>query len=414
MKYKLQLISPGFRDMNTAEFKSLMFRFWFPTLSLPMIAACTPGDFEVSFTDEIFEGIDFDKPIDIVGITGMTAQIMRAYKIADIYRKKGVTVIIGGIHASVLPDEAKMHADSVIVGEGETLWSSALSDFKNGTLRPVYRSDVFMNLVDMPWPKRDIYKNKPIPRIGTINSIQTSRGCPFDCDFCSVTRFFGNKFRLRPIDDVIDEIKSLKSKIVSLIDDNIVGNAKYAEEFFIKLANLEVWWTGQSSISLATDSRLLDLCAKSGCKGLLVGIESLNQKNLQSIGKKTNKVYQYMESIKKIQDKGIRVLGSFIFGLDDDDPSVFEQTVKFVKESGMAVPLFNILTPYPGTRIYDKLILENRILVADWSYYTSTNVVYMPKKMRPEELQDGYKWAYQQIHGDINSRVNYQKSSGWF
>lgn len=412
-KMKLKLISPGFRDMRSTEFKALMYRFWFPTLSLPMIAALTPDNFEISFCDELFERLDFNEDVDIVGITGMTAQICRAYEIADRYREKGVPVIIGGIHASTLPEEAGMHADCVIIGEAENIWPEAIRDFMEGNLRPVYKSMDYVELDNIPWAKREIYTGKNIPKSSSINSVQTSRGCPFDCSFCSVTRFFGNKYRLRPVDNVIEEIKSLKGKFVSLVDDNIIGSQKYAEELFIKLSELGFYWTGQSSINIADNDKLLDLCARSGCNGLLIGIESIDEENLKSINKKVNRVYKYMESIKKIQDKGIKVLGSFILGLDEDDASVFERTIKFIKETDIAVPIFNILTPYPGTRIYNKLMEENRIITNDWSYYTSTNVVYMPRKMTPDELLEGYRWSYAQVHIDISSNINI-KPVGWF
>jgi radical SAM superfamily enzyme YgiQ (UPF0313 family) len=409
---KLKLISPGFRDMHSAEFKSLMFRYWFPTLSLPMIAAVTPSNFEISFTDELFDIIDFAENVDIVGITGMTAQAPRAYEIADAYRKRNVPVVIGGIHASILPEEAITHCDSVIIGEGEVLWPQVLDDFIKGELKQFYRSNGYIGLNNLPAAKREIYSSVQIPKNGSINSVQTSRGCPFDCDFCSVTKFFGNKYRLRPLDEVMFEIESLRGNFISVVDDNVVGNIKYATDFFKRLSEHNLQWTGQSSINIADNIELLKVCAESGCNGLLIGIESIDQQNLIGINKKTNRVYKYAESIKRIQDKGIKVLGSFIFGLDNDNPSVFESTIKFIQETDLAIPLFNILTPYPGTRTYQSLESQNRIFNHDWSYYTSTNVVFEPENMTVDELEDGYKWAYTQLHSRINKSTPF-RPVGW-
>ncbi len=413
MKYKVKLISPGFKNMNTAEFKSLMFRYWFPTLSLPMIASCTPDDFEISFADELFDTINFDETVDLVGITGMTAQITRGYEIADQYRAKGVTVIMGGIHVSTLPNEALEHSDCVIIGEGEVKWTEALNDFKKGKLKNVYEQKELIKLCDIPRANREIYNTTNLPQNGSVNSIQTTRGCPYNCDFCSVSNFFGSRFRLRPINQIIEEVKSLNGTFISIIDDNIIGNRVHAMELFKELAKLNIQWTGQSSINIADDEELLDLCAKSGCNGLLIGIESVNQMSLDSVHKKTNSVGKYIDAITIIQSKGIKVLGSFIFGLDEDDTTIFSKTIEFVRASKIAVPLFNILTPYPGTKVYEKMVNEDRIISKDWSDYTTTNVVFKPKKMSVEELREGYLWAYNQLHKKISSKVNYQ-SKGWF
>lgn len=403
----IKFILPGFKNMHSREFKSLMFRYWFPSLTIPILSALTPPEIKRSFVDEVFESIDFDEDVDLVAISAMTAQVSRGYEIADIYRKKGVTVVMGGVHASVLPDEALGHVDSVMIGEAELQWSAMLSDFQKGALKRVYRCSEYVEMNKIPLADRTIFEGKVRPVHGTINSVQATRGCPHNCSFCSVTQFFGNTYRYRDIDSIIDEIKTLDmSKEICFVDDNIYGNRIYAKELFLKLAELNIRWSGQGNITLAKDKELLQLCAKSGCSGLLMGIESINENNLKSINKRTNHVNDYKEAIKIIQDSGVKILGSFIFGLDDDTTDIFTDTLKFVEETEIALPAFNILTPYPGTRTAMELEQQNRIFSYDWSDYTATKAVFYPKKMTVDELNDGYRWIYGAVHNNINLQKN--------
>lgn len=403
----IKFILPGFKNMHSREFKSLMFRYWFPSLTIPILSALTPPEIIRSFVDEVFESIDFDEDVDLVAISAMTAQVSRGYEIADIYRKKGVTVVMGGVHASVLPEEALGHVDSVMIGEAELQWSAMLSDFQKGALKRVYRCSEYVEMNKIPLADRTIFEGKVRPVHGTINSVQATRGCPHNCSFCSVTQFFGNTYRYRDIDSIIDEIKTLDmSKEICFVDDNIYGNRIYAKELFLKLAELNIRWSGQGNITLAKDKELLQLCAKSGCSGLLMGIESINENNLKSINKRTNHVNDYKEAIKIIQDSGVKILGSFIFGLDDDTTDIFTDTLKFVEETEIALPAFNILTPYPGTRTAMELEQQKRIFSYDWSDYTATKAVFYPKKMTVEELNDGYRWIYGAVHNNINLQKN--------
>jgi radical SAM superfamily enzyme YgiQ (UPF0313 family) len=409
---KLKLINPGFKNMRTRTFKSFMDRYWFPILAMPMIAALTPDKYEISFTDEIFGDIDFEEHVDIVGITATTAQANRAYKLADYYREKGIPVIIGGIHASSLPKEAKKHADSIVVGEADDIWQLVLQDFENDRLQPFYRKELVVDIAKLPWPRRNIYNGIRIPVNGTVNSVQVARGCPYNCNFCSVTEFFGHKVRLRPIDDVVDEVVDINDPMICFVDDNILINAKYSRELFTRLSDLNIQWGGQCTINVAENEELLDLCAKSGCKSLLIGIESVNEGSIESIGKRVNKIERYQDNIKRIQDAGIMVMGSFIFGLDEDDESIFESTWNFIKNSEMMIPLFNILTPFPNTRIFKQFEEENRIINYDWSDYNTHTVVYKPKKMTAEKLLYGYNWLYNQHHTVIGNKVKYN-SLNW-
>lgn len=403
----IKFILPGFKNMQSREFKSLMFRYWFPSLTIPILSALTPPDIERSFVDEVFESIDFNEHVDLVAISAMTAQVTRGYEIADFYRSKGVPVIMGGVHVSALPDEALQHADSVMIGEAELQWQTMLNDFQSGALKRVYTCNNHVRMDDIPLPDRSIFAGKKRPKHGTINSIQATRGCPNNCSFCSVTRFFGNTYRYRDIDSIINEILTLDTtKEICFVDDNIYGNREYAKKLFIRLKELNIRWSGQGNITLSKDKELLKLCAESGCSGLLMGIESINENNLKSINKRTNHVNEYIDAIKQIQDSGIKILGSFIFGLEDDTVDIFPKTLRFVEETGIALPAFNILTPYPGTKTAAELEQENRIFSYDWSDYTATKAVFYPKKMTVDELNEGYKWIYSAVHSNINLQIN--------
>ncbi len=400
---KIKFILPGFKNMHSREFKSIMFRYWFPSLTIPILAALTSKNYEISFDDEVFEEINFNEDFDLVAISAMTAQVIRGYQIADYYRSKGIKVIMGGVHASVLPEEALQHADCVMIGEAELIWSQMLHDFENGSLKRVYKASCFVDMKEIPRADRSIFNGKTRPVHGTVNSIQATRGCPYNCRFCSVTNFFGNTYRYRDVDDIIGEICTLDmTKEICFVDDNIYGNREYAKKLFKKIGELGIRWSGQGNITLAKDDELLDLCAKSGCSGLLMGIESIDEKNLESINKKSNNVNEYLDSIKKIQDRGIKILGSFIFGLEEDTPDTFEKTLRFVENAEIALPAFNILTPYPGTQIANMLQKENRIISYDWSDYTATKTVFQPKNMTVDELDKGYKWIYSAVHDNIN------------
>lgn len=400
---KVKFILPGFKNMQSREFKSLMFRYWFPSLTIPILSALTPDYIERSFDDEVFDQINFDEDIDLVVISAMTAQVKRGYDIADFYRAKGVTVIMGGVHVSSLPEEALEHADSVIIGEAELVWKEMLNDFEQNKLKKIYHAKQYVSMDKVPLPDREIFIGKVRPKHGTINSVQATRGCPNNCSFCSVTNFFGNAYRYRNVDDIIQEILTLDlSKEICFVDDNIYGNRNYAKHLFRRLKELDIRWSGQGNINLYRDDELLQLCAESGCSGLLMGIESINEENLNIINKRTNHVNEYKEAIKKIQDRGIKILGSFIFGLDQDTSDIFEKTLKFVEDTEISLPAFNILTPYPGTRIAKELEKDGRIFSYDWSDYTATKAVFVPKKMTVDELNEGYKWIYATVHQDIN------------
>lgn len=370
--------------------------FRFPYLALTILAALTGEEWKISIIDENVDAIDFSDLPDLVAISIMTPLAKRGYEIADAFRGKGVSVVLGGIHPTMMKDEAKTHADSVVMGEAEETWPLVLSDFKRGNLQPFYESANFCSLDKLAVPKRNLLNRKGY---FFTNTVQTTRGCPFDCVFCSVTSFYGRTYRVRPVENVISEIGQMEKGFLFFVDDNIVGKPSYAKELFGALIPLKIKWFSQASLSVVKDRELLNLAQKSGCKGLFIGFESLSQENLRAMGKSTNRVSEYKDAIRMLHDHGIGIQGSFIFGMDHDDSSVFSDVIRFIEKTHLEAVLFSVLTPFPGTRIYETLQRENRIIDRDWEKYDMNHVVFRPKKMTPEELQEGFNWAYRRLYG---------------
>jgi len=388
---KILLISPENKKSIYAYTKEDVKAFWFPKLGLPTIAANTPPDVEVRIVDECVEDIDFNVDVDLVGISVMTYLAPRAYEIAAKFRARGVKVVLGGIHVSMCPEEAKEHADSIVVGESEKTWPILVEDFRRGELKSLYEEKDLPKLENLPIPRRELFKPNSY---WTTNCVQTSRGCPFACDFCTVTIFGGNQFRLRPIEQVIEEVKRLKKGFVVFVDDNIAGNKAYAKQLFKALIPLKISWGSQASLTMARDPELLDLAAKSGCTALFIGVESISEENLAAANKRFNKVDKYKEEFRRFHDYGILIQTGMIFGFDHDDESAFERTVEFLEENNIELAMFNILTPLPGTNLYKRMDAEGRIIDRDWSHYDGRHVVFKPKLMTPETLQEGFLWAY--------------------
>jgi len=373
-----------------------------PRLSLPVLASLTPPDIPVQIIDDHFEEIPFDGPADLVGISFMTPQAPRAYQIADEFHKRGKKVVMGGIHASALPEEALEHGDAVVIGEAEEIWPKVLTDFANGEMKGIYRNPRYPSLERLPRPRYDLL-NKEKYRLFNINfPVQAGRGCPFRCEFCSVTHFFGGNFRFRPVEEVIGEIKQAKLKKIFFVDDNIIGHPKYARELFRALIPLKLRWVGQASLNLAKDEELLRLAEESGCAVLFIGIESLSNDSLQEIGKIFFRAEEIEDSLQKIQAHGIAIRASIVFGFDHDDRGVFSRTVDFLVRNKVAYADFFILTPLPGTPLREKLKKENRILSHNWSEYDSLRAVFRPTQMTTEELNEGLWKAYQRFYSVEN------------
>jgi len=396
---KIELIAPTWIEKVQVKRAKREKVFKIPPLGLLNVAAVTPPDIKVSLTDENVDSIDFDKDVDLVGISTMTSAAPRAYEIARQFRKRGVPVVLGGPHVSALPEEGLQHADAVVVGEAEGVWERLIDDFIHGgkdSLKKIYKNDTLPDLSKIPFPRWDILKKE---RYVVNKVLHLTRGCPYNCSFCSVTQLFGRKIRSRPVDKVVDFIKEnigkgLSGRFFVFLDDNIMGNRKYAKELFHALIPLKIIWMSQSSINAAYDEELLDLAAKSGCKALFVGIETISEGALKEVGKTQNRVEFYEEAIKRFHRHGIFIHGAFIFGMDDHDKSIFKTTVDFVNKVKLDGVQYSILTPLPGTRFHKQMEKEGRIIDRDWSNYDCGHVVFRPKKMTPAELDRGMAWAY--------------------
>ncbi len=359
-----------------------------PQLALHILAALTPPDVELTIVDEQISDIDLKQNYDLAGISIMTANAPRGYKLAKILKEKGTKVIFGGIHASVLPEEALNYGDAVVIGEAEGIWSKVIEDFKRGQLERIYRPGPF-DMSKSPLPRRDL-NLEPVILGYKWPGFFTTRGCPYNCEFCSVSDIFGKRIRHLPIPLVIKDIENSGAKIFLNLDDNVVGNPRYARELFRALAPLKIEWGGQSTISIANDRELLKLCAKSGCRGLFIGVESISANSSVNLPKTLKTIQENIDAVKIIQDAGILFHPSFVFGLDGDTKSVFDLTLDFLYKTKITTATFNILTPYPGTRLYHRLKAEDRLITEDWSRYNHSTVVFRPKNMSVEELIDGY------------------------
>jgi radical SAM superfamily enzyme YgiQ (UPF0313 family) len=369
----------------------------FPILGLTLIAALFPEGYEVKIVNEAVEEIDFDAPVDLVGITGLTCVIKRAYEVADRFRERGVKVILGGVHPSLLPEEAKEHADTVFIGEAEGVLGNLLHDFEAGRLHPFYKNRDWSDLKGMPIPRRDLLNTR---RKAFFKTIETTRGCPNRCEFCSVPIINGKRYRTRPLEEIDRELSIIvrkKGEYLFLADDNVTAREDYALNLFEIFKRYGVKWMGFTTIQIAKKERLLRKARESGCVSLFIGFESLHQETLDGVAKGFVPAKDLSGLVKLIQSHHIGIQGSFIFGFDEDDPAVFKKTVEFIQKNNIELPNFSILTPFPGTPLQKRLEREGRIFDRDWSHYDMSHVVFQPQRMTIQELQDGYLWAQKYI-----------------
>lgn len=356
-------------------------------LAFAILAGLTPPDIELSLYDDRIEDINYDEPTSLVAISVETYTAKRAYDISERFRAKGVPVVMGGFHATFEPDEILEHADAVVVGDAEGTWPQVVTDLKNNNLQKKYHNPVVdMNGVRYP---RDIFKGKKYSR---ILPVQYSRGCKFNCDFCSISAFYGRTLMQRPMQEVIDEIASLESKYIFITDDNIFINKKLAYEFFTALIPLKVKWMCQVSMDVTNDDALMRLMGRSGCVAAIVGFESLEKDNLALMNKPINVKNDYAAVIRKFQDHGIMIFGTFVLGYDHDTTAVFDKTLAFAEESKFLIAQFNPLMPMPGTRLYERLKEEDRLIFKRWwldDDYSWGDSLFVPRLMTPDELKEG-------------------------
>ena len=367
----------------------------FPPLGLMTVAALTPDEHNVTIIDESVEAADLAMEPDLIGMTAMTAAAPRAYELADAYRARGIPVVMGGMHASALPDEALAHVDAVVVGEAEGQWPQVLADLGAGDMRRLYRSDTFPPASSIPPARRDLIDCE---RYAAKYVMQATRGCPFACSFCTVSTFFGRTLRTRPIEHVLAEAELVGGEPVTLIDDNIMGCPEYARELFARWADTGKSFWSQASTTMLKSPELIAKAARAGCKALFVGFESISQEQLAKVGKRFNPIEKYDELIKRLHDVGIAVVGSFMFGVDGDNEDVFARTADFAEEAEIDVGQFSILTPLPGTRLYDQLESAGRITDRDWSHYNGAHVTFEPIGMSAETLESGFHWIYERFY----------------
>ncbi len=386
---KLLLLSPS-RKFGKKMIKALRI----PQLGLHILASLTPDDVDITVVDEEIMEIDFSMDFDLVGISCMTATANRSYQLSDRFRQRGSKVILGGIHPTILPQEAIQHADAVVIGEAEGCWGDVIRDFRKGNLQKFYHVPE-PDLSRVPFPRRDFHIDRAIFNcVGLL----TTRGCPYDCEFCSVTHFYGRKIRHRPVSMVVEDIKRSGSKTFLILDDNVTGHPEYSKKLFEALIPLGIRWVGQSSISLAKDKEMLKLCRLSGCAALFFGIESVSPSSLIGMKKALKSIEETEEAIKIIQDNGIAFHPSIILGFDTDTKSIFDDTLEFLARNKLPTMALHVLTPYPGTKIYQRFKEQGRILSFDWDHYDHHTVVFQPKNMTPQELAEGHQYVQSQFY----------------
>lgn len=400
---------------------------WFPKLSLPVIAAYTPESWHVDLVDEAVQDVDFDHPCDLVGLSVMTCYAPRAYEIATEFRKRGKKVVLGGVHPTYCPDEALRYCDAIVCGEAEDLWPQVVADFEAGSMKRIYKMKQF--------PSLEKYRS-PIVQLLSPDAYMTrqcsftTRGCHFECEFCSVSPFNGKTTRRRPVAEVVKELAEIKQwiraelvermrygslwqafmtglririgledgTIFAFVDDLHNSHRGYCRELWEALKPLKIKWGCQSTLFLGDDPEMVKLAADSGCVSVFVGLESLSEESLEETNKGFNRVQKFEEEIKMFHDHGIMVNPGIVFGFDNDDESVFERAVDFLIKNQVELAYFNVLTPLPGTPLYDRYNQGGRIFDRDWAKYDGKHVVFRPSRMTPDQLQEGFYWANHQFY----------------
>ena len=388
---KIALLSPAgaMHRYNGLFAKSLHYA----PMTLALLAALVPSEIstDIKIYDETAERIPLDLEADVIGITCITGTSARVYRFADYFRSRGMTVVLGGPHPSLCPEEAKTHADAVVVGLGDHSWPQLLQDFVQGNLQPFYQPEACESIANRPLPRRDLLNKK---RYITLNTVEAVRGCHLSCAFCAYPKAFGKSVITRPVDEVIAEMKALHGKEVVFPDVNLLSDMGYLRELLTAMIPLKKWWFGLTTSDVTLDNDLVQLLKKSGCKGLLIGFESVNAASQIEMRKGINKPAGYKALMDILHQNGIMVMGCFAFGADEDGLDVFERTVRLSNEIQIDLPRYAIFTPFPKTDYYKQLEEEGRIVERDWALYDVEHCVFAPKQMSKTELEAGIHRAW--------------------
>lgn len=401
---------PAQRELYELDYmlRVLGFKRAFMDLGLQTVASCTPSEHQIAFTDEYLRPIDYRTSADVVCLSAKTSCVTRAYEVADELRRRGKFVVLGGIHPSLRPDEALQHADVVVKDEAEEVWPTVLDDLARKRPRQLYRAADYPDMARIPVPSFAWMDDRHY----FYRQLQTTRGCPFMCRFCSVPDISGQSFRCKPIDRVIREIRALprtggpidRARPLYIVDDNFISRPSYTKDLLrallpLRKQGLIMDWSAETTLNVARDEELLDLLAAAGCTVLIIGFESVSEATLRDMDKGVNFCMTYQEAMDRILARDISVVGNFIVGFDTDDLRVFGQTLEFIQRNGIMYPFFSILTPMPGTRLFDEMKAAGRLDHERWELYDTRHVVFAPKQMTRAQLMDGYIYLYEQAYG---------------
>jgi radical SAM superfamily enzyme YgiQ (UPF0313 family) len=394
-RMKVKMILPALTEAKSPFFRPIKYSL-FPPLGLATLAGYLDEAGEISIQDEHVETLDLEDAPDLVVIQVYITSAYRAYALADLYRSRGSYVCLGGLHVTALPEEAAQHADTIFLGPGEDTWPAFLADFHAGVPAPVYRSQV-RTLAHLPFPRRDLIKRSLylVP-----NSIVVSRGCPHTCDFCYKEAFFqgGKSFYTLAVDRALAEIEQLPGKHLYFLDDHLFGNPRFARALFDGMHGMGRLWQAAGTVQSVLQPGLLEKAAESGLRSLFVGFETLSPANLAAQHKRHNLHRDYDAAVRRMHDLGIMINASFVFGMDEDDTSVFARTVEWAVQQGIETATFHILTPYPGTVLHARMAAEGRLTSSNWDLYDTRHVVFQPKNISAAQLEAGYWEAYRQFY----------------